>query len=397
MIYFPSYLKHRRWSVEESQPTYSPLELRSPIAEEDQKSLWLVSRVAAFLSVCYTLIGGCIVLLGYQLRWMQSLATLFGTIATITACIQYLPQLIRTFRRKSPGALSIITMLIQTPGTVLLIIVLMQRPGINWTTYLSYALAAFCQGTLLVMSIWYTIIPPRSALSPGASNGSRYPDDYEEYEPFLSPADRNAHGTSAAVAIDPSSDHPKGTPRIGKPTPSTSIPSSTYAVKSLSMMESGGAHLPGSMLASSVISGSPLASTWTNTPRSPRAISNTPRIYPKSPPNSVAKSLRGDVTFSPSKVTLNEVAAGSDKIVLDVAQAVEARVDDSQGATEQVTEANITQTSDLNESTLSITARQTQGQGRGRGARKTGGKRRKPLSRGRSRGNSKTDDASPKS
>ncbi|KNE67862.1 hypothetical protein AMAG_19718 [Allomyces macrogynus ATCC 38327] len=86
---------------------------------------------------------------------VQTAAACFGAIATGMSCLQFLPQIYQTYRTKTPGALSILTMMMQTPGTLLLIYSLAARPGTNISTYLSYVVAATCQGSLLVMSLIY--------------------------------------------------------------------------------------------------------------------------------------------------------------------------------------------------------------------------------------------------
>ncbi|KAJ3358953.1 hypothetical protein GGF32_009882 [Allomyces javanicus] len=86
---------------------------------------------------------------------VQTAAACFGVIATGMSCLQFLPQIAETYRTKRPGALSILTMMMQTPGTLLLIYSLAARPGTNISTYLSYVVAATCQGSLLVMSLIY--------------------------------------------------------------------------------------------------------------------------------------------------------------------------------------------------------------------------------------------------
>jgi uncharacterized protein with PQ loop repeat len=49
-------------------------------------------------------------------------ATFLGVTSAGLAVIQYLPQLIKTYRMKLVGAISILTMCIQTPGAVLMVL-----------------------------------------------------------------------------------------------------------------------------------------------------------------------------------------------------------------------------------------------------------------------------------
>ncbi|ORZ34806.1 hypothetical protein BCR44DRAFT_115801, partial [Catenaria anguillulae PL171] len=140
--------------------------------------LWTVSRRIALSVLAYLLLTTTLVALALALTpsphltpspsppsspptfgqpapELVALAGIFGGIATLMSCLQFLPQIIHTYDAKDPGALSIGTMLMQTPGTLLLIYSLSLRPGTNISTYLSYCVSATCQGTLLVLSLVY--------------------------------------------------------------------------------------------------------------------------------------------------------------------------------------------------------------------------------------------------
>ncbi|KAL7749747.1 hypothetical protein RI367_004977 [Sorochytrium milnesiophthora] len=91
-------------------------------------------------------------------------AGLLGAVATLMSCLQFIPQIVKTFTTKRVGALSIVMMCIQTPGTLLLVYSLSLRPGTNLSTYLSYLVAASLQGTLLVLSLMYTYVSPSSEM-----------------------------------------------------------------------------------------------------------------------------------------------------------------------------------------------------------------------------------------
>ena len=69
---------------------------------------------------------------------------------------QYAPQLVQTYRSRLVGALSIGTMVIQVPGAVLFILSLTSRPGVDWTSWMPYAVTATMQAALLVC-----FFPPR--------------------------------------------------------------------------------------------------------------------------------------------------------------------------------------------------------------------------------------------
>ncbi|KAF9549438.1 hypothetical protein EC957_003827 [Mortierella hygrophila] len=87
--------------------------------------------------------------------WLLVWAGLLGIIAAFLAMIQYIPQIIETYLRKSMGALSIPMMLIQTPGAILITVSLALHPGANWTTWISYAITALLQIILLGFCLFY--------------------------------------------------------------------------------------------------------------------------------------------------------------------------------------------------------------------------------------------------
>ncbi|KAF9292222.1 hypothetical protein BGZ88_006456 [Linnemannia elongata] len=139
---------------------------------------------------------------GPENPWTSGWASFLGITSVVLATIQYVPQIIRTFKRKSVGALSIPMMLMQTPGAALLTLSLALRPGANWTTWIVYAVTGCLQGTLLVMCIYYHY----RATSHG------YGDfDTSETEPLLA-------GDDNAI--------PKNRARRGAPSTSSSVTAS---------------------------------------------------------------------------------------------------------------------------------------------------------------------------
>ena len=81
---------------------------------------------------------------------LRYLATFLGvSSAFLTAC-EFAPQMIKTYRAKLVGALSIVTMSIQVPGTAVLMLNLFLSPGVEWSTWLVYLVGIIMQGTLLV-------------------------------------------------------------------------------------------------------------------------------------------------------------------------------------------------------------------------------------------------------
>ncbi|KAJ4479154.1 hypothetical protein J3R30DRAFT_3403971 [Lentinula aciculospora] len=91
-------------------------------------------------------------------------ATFLGVSAALFAAIQFIPQIIHTFRLRLVGALSIPTLCIQIPQSLLTVLSIALRPGTNWTSCAPFAVAGIMQGTLLIMCICLKVRQKRLGL-----------------------------------------------------------------------------------------------------------------------------------------------------------------------------------------------------------------------------------------
>ncbi|KAG0343172.1 hypothetical protein BG004_005460 [Podila humilis] len=107
--------------------------------------------------------------------WILTWAGFLGTSGILLAMIQFLPQIVWTFVRKSVGALSTLMLLIQTPCTIMLAVSLSQQRGANWSTWMVYAVSGTLQGILLTVCVAFWFISRQrgaTAASPlGAGSG----------------------------------------------------------------------------------------------------------------------------------------------------------------------------------------------------------------------------------
>jgi cystinosin len=78
-------------------------------------------------------------------------ADVLAVFTVVATCIQYLPQIYKTFRLKSPENLSLITLSIQCPGTFAWAIYLALQKGEDVSTWIPYVVAATSQLVLLIM------------------------------------------------------------------------------------------------------------------------------------------------------------------------------------------------------------------------------------------------------
>ncbi|KAG0325240.1 hypothetical protein BG004_003270 [Podila humilis] len=151
LIYFPAYKKLAE-AIHDANPQAQFSPGKSP---EWHLSLTIAKVVLGHLIICVLVTIYILAFIGPASNVTMLWASFLGITSVILATIQYLPQIFRTFRRKSVGALSIPMMLMQTPGAALLTLSLALRPGANWTTWIVYAVTGCLQGTLLVMCIYY--------------------------------------------------------------------------------------------------------------------------------------------------------------------------------------------------------------------------------------------------
>ncbi|KAK2738023.1 hypothetical protein FQN57_007289 [Myotisia sp. PD_48] len=149
-------------------PRDSPgIPLALPETSSRKKSHSFRTAIAvAVICVVYTIFVATlasVVILEYPSS-RQLWANILGIMSTILSSIQYFPQIYTTFRLRSVGSLSIVTMLIQTPGSLIWAASLAGRLGIEgWSTWGVFVVTAMLQGTLLIMCIYFEHINPQKS------------------------------------------------------------------------------------------------------------------------------------------------------------------------------------------------------------------------------------------
>lgn len=89
---------------------------------------------------------------------LQAWANFLGVVATVLAGIQYIPQLLTTWRLQAVESLSIPSMCIQTPGSFVFAGSLAKRLGPSgWSSWGIYLVTGCLQGALLTMSIIFEL------------------------------------------------------------------------------------------------------------------------------------------------------------------------------------------------------------------------------------------------
>ncbi|KAF8800113.1 hypothetical protein BYT27DRAFT_7200624 [Phlegmacium glaucopus] len=163
MIYYPLHLRYVDENVVDEPELQPLLHTKTRVKSTE----WGLSIIVAWISVIHLLT--CFITTVYLLSTstlspegslpprISSWATFLGVSSALLAAVQYAPQILHTYRMKLVGALSIPMMLIQTPGGILMVTSIALRKGTNWTSWITFAVAAVLQGCLLVMCCFWKI------------------------------------------------------------------------------------------------------------------------------------------------------------------------------------------------------------------------------------------------
>lgn len=158
MIYYPARLKHVDINIP-AHDTLPPQHVKTKLwSDEWRLSVnlsWVIAIHLAFITFVtfFLLFTRIPEPSGEVPRQISMWATLLGVSSALLAAIQYAPQLLRTYRLKLVGALSIPMMILQSPGAAIMSISIALRPGTNWTSWAMYAVSGIMQAALLAMCI----------------------------------------------------------------------------------------------------------------------------------------------------------------------------------------------------------------------------------------------------
>ncbi|KAI8329707.1 hypothetical protein BC941DRAFT_442181 [Chlamydoabsidia padenii] len=159
LVYFPEDKKRTgTWHRPNALHLELPTTLSSNISEEWKINLVIAALCLGHLAFSFVISVCLLVFVGgpddHELTNLW--AGFLGVFSMILAAMQYFPQIWKTWKRKSVGALSIPMMMLQTPGTALFVYSLVIRPGTNWTAWITYLVTGILQGTLLTLCIvWH--------------------------------------------------------------------------------------------------------------------------------------------------------------------------------------------------------------------------------------------------
>jgi hypothetical protein len=167
---------------------------RSPAAaaEEEQDTnmpTWKEAILVLAASLAFFVVAfiGSVVFVYAVPSHVRGWASFLGLLATVLAAIQYIPQILMTWRLQETGSLSIPMMCIQTPGSFVFAASLYARLGpAGWSAWALFVFTGCLQGCLLAMSIGFWLRDRKAAKA--ASNGEAHSNGTirnDEHTPLL--------------------------------------------------------------------------------------------------------------------------------------------------------------------------------------------------------------------
>lgn len=135
-----------------------PSQQAAPDEQHGSIPTWKEAVVVLALSLAFFIIAfiGSVVFVYALPAHVRAWANFLGLLATTLAAIQYIPQILMTYRLQETGSLSIPMMCIQTPGSFVFAASLAVRlgPG-GWSAWGLFIFTGCLQGCLLAMSLWF--------------------------------------------------------------------------------------------------------------------------------------------------------------------------------------------------------------------------------------------------
>ncbi|KAJ2723784.1 hypothetical protein GGI07_002403 [Coemansia sp. Benny D115] len=159
MVFFPEDSKYGpavadgAAGSDESSPLLLRRIRRGAATVEWKTALWVAGAVATHGAVCILMSSLLVTLVGPYAAPTRTWASLLGLFSLCLTCLQFFPQIIKTWRSGTVGALSIPMMLMQTPGGFVFAYSIAIRPGVNWSSWISTFVAATLQGVLLAICL----------------------------------------------------------------------------------------------------------------------------------------------------------------------------------------------------------------------------------------------------
>ncbi|KAI8942390.1 hypothetical protein NX059_000464 [Plenodomus lindquistii] len=159
--------------------------------QDTKMPTWKEAVLVLALSLAFFIVAfvGSVVFVYALPSHVQAWANFLGLLATVLAAVQYIPQILMTWKLQETGSLSIPMMCIQTPGSFVFAASLFARLGpAGWSAWGLFIFTGCLQGCLLGMSLlfmWKERKEAKTAAArPGPEDGHSSPTD-DEQTPLL--------------------------------------------------------------------------------------------------------------------------------------------------------------------------------------------------------------------
>ncbi|KAJ3206319.1 hypothetical protein HDU67_008245 [Dinochytrium kinnereticum] len=140
---------------------YFPERPELPRSEDPEykHALQVLRYMIYWMVVNAVVLVACLVLRLEMLTW--TVMAVLGAISLVTTFVQYLPQIAKTVESRSPGALSVLTLIMQCPGNIILVYSISLQPGTNWTSWVAFLASGIFQFILLSLCVFFMLSAPR--------------------------------------------------------------------------------------------------------------------------------------------------------------------------------------------------------------------------------------------
>ena len=127
---------------------------------EGKYVLLCISLFKLFCFLSFAIILPAYLIAGKDSDWRRSVGQFFGIVCTVLSCIQYIPQIIRTWTTKHVGSLSATTLAIQAPGSFFFAYTIAYREGTDLTTWMSFFVSGIFQVILVCICVYISYFHP---------------------------------------------------------------------------------------------------------------------------------------------------------------------------------------------------------------------------------------------
>ncbi|KAF1362850.1 PQ loop repeat protein-like protein [Lizonia empirigonia] len=144
-------------------------------ADPSHMPTWKEAVLVLALSLAFFIVAfiGSVVFVYALPSHVRGWANFLGLLATVLAAVQYIPQIITTWRLQEAGSLSVLMMCIQTPGSFVFAASLYARLGsAGWSAWGLFIFTGCLQGCLLAMTLSFLSRDRKEQKRLEAANGN---------------------------------------------------------------------------------------------------------------------------------------------------------------------------------------------------------------------------------